>query len=482
MRFYRPKSFLALVLIGFALVALPLLLALVNAELFMARLAERSSQAIHRSVAVIQNSRSLLDDLLFLERRARQYQVLGDPALLKDITEKHRQFGQTIDQLLILAQEKAQNNRLLVLKAEEKTLYQLWLSGMSDDSVAGKSLVERFGLLTTRAKLIYEESQELIVKEANAMQQATYQARKVLAWLPLVLILVTALIMALFAVLIAKPIQQIAQCINRLGEGDFEHPIQVGGPRDLEFLGCRLDWLRVRLGEVEKDKSKFVAHVSHELKTPLSSIREGSELLAEEAVGPLSEQQREVVGILRRNGLQLHKLIDNLLDYSRSQAKLLPYRCSWLDLGQLVEEALADHRAMILKKDIQLKLDLAALRIWGESERLGIVIDNLLSNAVKFTPLGGDILVRIAEQGNQVLLEVSDSGPGIPEAERSKVYKPFYQANTPYVGPVKGTGLGLSIVMEYVRDHGGRLEQTGSSLGGACFQILLPRGQGENRP
>ena len=157
MRFYRPKSFLALVLIGFAVVALPLLLALVNAELFMARLAERSSQAIYRSVAVIQNSRSLLDDLLFLERRARQYQVLGDPELLEDITEKHRQFGQTIDQLLDLAQEEAQKKRLLVLKSEEKALYQLWLNGSPDDSTAGKSLVERFALLTSRAKLIYEE-------------------------------------------------------------------------------------------------------------------------------------------------------------------------------------------------------------------------------------------------------------------------------------------------------------------------------------
>jgi two-component system sensor histidine kinase GlrK len=185
---------------------------------------------------------------------------------------------------------------------------------------------------------------------------------------------------------------------------------------------------------------------------------------------------------LRRNGLQLQKLIDNLLGYSRAQAKLLPYRRSRLELGQLVEQAVADHRAMIIKKEIQLKLDLATLIIWGDSERLGIVIDNLLSNAVKFTPPGGDILVRIAEQSDQVLLEVCDSGPGIPEAERSKIYRPFYQANTPYVGPVKGTGLGLSIVMEYVRDHGGRLEQTSSSLGGACFQILLPRGEREIRP
>lgn len=477
MRFYRPKSFLVLVLIGFAVVALPLLLALVNAEIFMARLAQRSSEALHRSVTVIQGSRNLVEELLALERRVRQYQVLGDPDLLQDISEKHRQFGQTIDQLLALAQEEQQQKHLMTLKSEEGTLYQLWLDGASDGTATGKALVERFALLTARAKQIYEENQELIVQEAEAMQQATRRARKLLSWLPLALVPVTALIVALFAALIAKPIRQIDQSINRLGEGDFKKPIQVGGPRDLEFLGRRLDWLRVRLGEVERDKSKFVAHVSHELKTPLASIREGSELLAEEVVGQLSEQQREVVTILQRNGLQLQKLIDNLLGFSRAQAKGTPYRRGQIDLAPLVESVVADHRAMVMKKEIELNLDLADVPIWGDLERLRIVIDNLLSNAVKFTPPEGEILVRVAERGDQVLLEVADSGPGIPDAERSKVYDPFYQGNTPYVGPVKGTGLGLSIVQEYVREHGGRLEQTDSILGGACFRVFLPRGE-----
>ena len=477
MRFYRPKSFLVLVLIGFAVVAMPLLLALVNAEIFMDRLARRSSDALYRSVNVIQGSRNLVEELLFLERRFRQYQVLGDPELLEDISEKHRQFVHTIDQLLVLVQEEKQQKRLITLKTEEATLYQLWLDGTSGGPEAGKVLVERFALLTARAKQIYEENQELIVQEAEAMQEATNRARKFLSWLPLALLPVTGIFVALFAALIAKPIRQIDQSINRLGEGDFKKPIQVGGPRDLEFLGRRLDWLRVRLGEVERDKSKFVAHVSHELKTPLASICEGAELLAEEVVGQLGEQQREVVTILQRNGLQLRKLIDNLLDYSRAEAKVLPYRRGQIDIAPLVEEVVEDHRAMVMKKEIQLKLDLVDVHIWGDLERLRVVVDNLLSNAVKFTPPKGDIAVSVAERGAEVLVEVADSGPGIPDSEQSKIYQPFYQVDTPYVGPVKGTGLGLSIVKEYVRDHGGRLELADSLLGGACFRVFLPRGE-----
>ncbi|MEZ4483533.1 MAG: histidine kinase dimerization/phospho-acceptor domain-containing protein [Syntrophotaleaceae bacterium] len=431
MRFFRPKSFLVLVLIGFAVVTLPLLLALVNAEIFMARLAQRSSEALHRSVTVIQGSRNLVEELLALERRVRQYQVLGDPELLQDISDKHRQFGQTIDQLQALIREEKQQKRLMTLKSEEGTLYQLWLDGPT----AGKALVERFALLTARAQQIYEESQELIVQEAEAMQQATRRARKLLSWLPLALVPVTALIVALFAALIAKPIRQIDQSINRLGEGDFKKPIQVGGPRDLEFLGRRLDWLRVRLGEVERDKSKFVAHVSHELKTPLASLREGSELLAEEAVGPLSEQQREVVTILQRNGLQLQKLIDNLLGFSRAQAKVTPYRRSQIDLAPLIESVLEDHRATVMKKEIELELALDDIHIWGDLERLRTVVDNLLSNAVKFTPPDGTILVRLADRGEQALLEVADSGPGISDAERSRIYEPFIRGT-----PLRGAG------------------------------------------
>lgn len=482
MRFYRPKSFLTLVLIGFAVVSLPLLLALVNAEIFMSRLAQRSSEEIHRSVAMIQGSRSLLDELLFMERRARQYQVLGDPELLQDISVRHRQFVQTIDRLLDLSRDEEQRQRLLTLKDEEEALYLHWLKVFPELPVTEQPPMDRFAQLSTQARQIYLQSQVLIVRETEAMQQATRRARSFLAWLPLLLVVVTTAIVSLFTTLLAKPIRQIAQAINRLGEGDFQEPVRIGGPRDLEYLGLRLDWLRVRLGEVERDKSRFLAHVSHELKTPLSSLREGSELLADEAVGPLSEAQQEVVGILRRNGLQLQKLIDNLLGYSRAQAEMPSCRHDRLDFAHLIETVVADHRAMIMKKKIRLQLKLAPLTVRGDGERLAVVVDNLLSNAVKFTPPEGEIRVRLVGNKNQVLLEVSDSGPGIPQEEHGKIYRPFYQAGTPYVGPVSGTGLGLSIVKEYVRDHNGQIRLCAGSLGGACFQVLLPREEGELRP
>jgi two-component system sensor histidine kinase GlrK len=356
-------------------------------------------------------------------------------------------------------------------------LFENLRSVPSKGTKGNNELLEKFAQLNNLARQVYDESQKLIVREVDAVQEATARARKILVWLPPALIPLTVAVVVVFALLIAKPIRQINQGINRLGGGDFKSPIRVSGPRDLEFLGRRLDWLRVRLGEVEHEKSKFVAHVSHELKTPLASIREGSELLVEEAVGTLSEQQREVAVILQKNSLQLQRLIDNLLRFSKTQARIAPYRPVTVDLCRLAEIAVADHRAAIMKKDLDMQLVLKPVQLLGDLERLRIVVDNLLSNAVKFAPQEGTVKLSTRREGQSAILEVADSGPGIAEEEREIVYQPFYQGRTPFIGPVKGTGLGLSIVREYVRDHGGRIEQLSCSLGGACFRVTLPLGE-----
>jgi two-component system sensor histidine kinase GlrK len=134
----------------------------------------------------------------------------------------------------------------------------------------------------------------------------------------------------------------------------------------------------------------------------------------------------------------------------------------------------ADHRAAVMKKELDLQLFLEPVQIHGDVERVRTVLDNLLSNAVKFAPQEGAVRLTIRQEGQFVILEVADSGPGIATEEREMIYQPFYQGRTPFVGPVKGTGLGLSIVREYVRDQGGRIEQMSSPLGGACFRVVLP--------
>ncbi len=473
MRILRTKSFLSLVLIGFAMVALPFNLAMINAEFFLDRLARRGSQAVYRSVAVIQESRNLVEQLLALERRVRQYQVLEAGEMLAGIEEKHREFVVSVEHLGTLPLKQDQLQRLRRLAEGEQQLYAE-LRGNGLHAGDDKAFLAGFDELNNLARGLYDESQELIVREVDALRSSTTRARRRLLWLAVLLLPVTGLFATFFAQRITNPIRQINRGITRLGEGNFDSPIVVRGPDDLRFLGTRLDWLRQRLDEVEKDKSKFIAHVSHELKTPLASIREGTELLVEEGVGPLNDQQREIAWILRKNGVQLHKLIDNLLGFSRMQAKISPFCGTHVEFSRLIEGIVASQRPAILKKNLDLKLDLAEMMFYGDRERLRNVVDNLLSNAVKYTPVGGTIRLTLCRQDDYVLLEVADSGPGIPENERQKIFKPFYQGSAPMVGPVQGTGIGLSIVQEYVRDHGASIEVLDSPLGGACFRVRLP--------
>ena len=123
-----------------------------------------------------------------------------------------------------------------------------------------------------------------------------------------------------FTILIARPIRQIDAAIRRLGQADFSVPVQVGGPEDLQQLGERLDWMRQRLADLEQQKNRFLRQMSHELKTPLTALREGAELLSEEVVGKLTPEQREIAEILRHNSIELQKLIEDLLSYGASQA------------------------------------------------------------------------------------------------------------------------------------------------------------------
>ncbi|HYM28768.1 MAG TPA: histidine kinase dimerization/phospho-acceptor domain-containing protein, partial [Steroidobacteraceae bacterium] len=118
--------------------------------------------------------------------------------------------------------------------------------------------------------------------------------------------------------LIARPIAEIDLAIRQLGDADFERPIRVHGPDDLQSLGERLEWLRRRLIELEAQKNRFLRHLSHDLKTPLAALREGTELLNDQVAGPLAPPQQQVVAIMRDNSVKLQRLIEELLGYQRA--------------------------------------------------------------------------------------------------------------------------------------------------------------------
>lgn len=477
MKFYRPKSILHLILIGFSLVALPLIVALVIATVSVDRLVSQSQHTLLQSVLVTQGSQVLVEAITAMERNARQYQVLGDKVLFDVYEENHAKFVDTARTLEVLELEDKQRNLLDEMHVTEDEIH-VTLATYPYDAPETTEVLAGFSELAQTAQQILLNNQDLISRGVEQIQGNAEKVQRTLAIQAIALVPAALLLTVFFTVLITRPIKQIDRAIHQLGDGQFNTSAIVTGPRDLEQLGERLGWLRNRLLELEQEKTRFIQHISHELKTPLTAIREGTELMNEQIVGELNNQQREIVGILRDNSQHLQKLIEDLLNFSIMRTRASTIFRSQVELKAVIEVVLEDHKVALLSRKLDLQLSLQPVSLNADREKLRILVDNLVSNAIKYSPDGGSLRVMLFNRDDKVIIEVADSGPGIPDAERERVFEAFYQGAPADKGHVRGTGLGLSIAMEYAQAHGGKISVVNSGKAGACFQVVLPLEQG----
>ena len=305
------------------------------------------------------------------------------------------------------------------------------------------------------------------------LREQAVKSRNSVLWLMIALIPTAIMLIASFTFLIAKPIGQVSESIRGLGEGQFGRPIRVEGPGDMVRLGEQLDWLRERLLTLEAQKTRFLQHISHELKTPLTALREGSDLLSSGVVGNLNAEQREIARILQENSIELRKLIEGLLNYSAVHAQTSYLDARIVPLKDLVRRVIYDRKLAIVAKNLRIEMNCETVAAYCDEDKIRVVLDNLLSNAVKFSPERGLISIKLYKERGDAVFEVLDEGPGIPEPEREKIFEAFYRGTETPVAAIKGSGLGLSIVKEYVTLHRGRIEVLEGP--GAHFRIRFPR-------
>jgi two-component system sensor histidine kinase GlrK len=470
--FYYPRSFLKLLLIGLVVVSAPLVVALVNAAISMQRLAGMSESAVDQAAQAARGSRLLMEQVLSMERVVRQYVVLDDPGLLEDYGKIRANFKRTTSELSLLPLDELQLTELNRTIDKEQALYeQLVLEPAT--APERRKLIDGYVALAGMAKSVLYESSLLIDREVDRMRAAAAATQRSLFLQLLAAFPLGLAIAAVFAFLIARPIRQLDRAIRRLGAADFGGSVNVHGPADLQFLGERLDWLRGRLAALEEQKARFLRHVSHELKTPLTALREGSELLADGAAGPVTPQQREIVGILQSNSVQLQRLIEDLLNYQRAVAGVEQLKLAKVDLAEITRRAVDAHQLNAAGRSVSFELDARAAPLLGDEEKLRIVVDNLVSNAVKYSPEGGTVRATVRPEERRVVLEVADEGNGVAAADREKVFDWFFQAERPSGARVKGSGLGLAIARELVLAHGGTIEALDGP--GGRFRVGLPQ-------
>ncbi len=472
--FWRhPKSFLKLILVGFLLVALPLIFALIYSAMSINKLSNQSTQAVYQAEQLAHGSRILVDQAVAMERSVRLSTILGDASLLEGYNQAHGKFIGIVSSLVALPLSVKQRQLLNDISLSESEIFKKVEHGRQSHADL-KDWDVGFGPMLELAQAFLTQGDVPIEHEVEAMQSMASQARKMVFWQLLALI-PFAIILALgFSLLISSPIRQIDEAISSIGRGDLLKAVKVKGPEDLRRLGESLDWMRLRLLALEEQKTLFIQHISHELKTPLASIREGADLLAGNIVGGLNEKQHHVAKILLANSVELQKRIEDLLNYSAIQTGESTPLWQKVDLRLILDTVLHDQYLAIMNKSLIVDLVCQDISIEGDAQKIRIMADNLLSNAVKYSPNEGRIVIRAEPSGSHVTLEVTDSGPGIDPADGEKIFEAFYQGRRRPQSHIKGTGLGLSIARAYAREHGGTIELAKNSASGACFRVTLP--------
>ena len=229
-----------------------------------------------------------------------------------------------------------------------------------------------------------------------------------------------------------------------------------------------------QLRELDRLKDELVATVSHELRTPLTSILGYLELIREEP-DALSDEHRGYLEVIDRNARRLLQLVSDLLFVARIDAGRLELDVSQVDLADVVRECLEAQRVPAEQAGVSLRLvEEPVPPITGDRGRLAQLTDNLVSNAIKFTPAGGSVEVRVRPEGANVVLEVADTGIGIPADEIDRLFERFFRSSIATERAVQGTGLGLTIAKAIVEAHRGRISVESVEGEGSVFRVELP--------
>ena len=467
-----PKSFPRLVLAGLLLVLLPLILPLIYSATSINQLSKQSKQAVSQTQQIANFSHLFIDQASAMEHNVKLTFVLEDKSLLKGYYQGHEKFRSALQGISSLPLDADQMKLVHIMDSSESAIFgKIQKISHSHKKMWGTHV--SFAPLRNSTQSFLFHADAPIQHEVESIQMMAAQANKIIFWL-LAGLVPFAILMALgFSIWIARPIRQIDEAIRSMGNGMLSNTITINGPQDLQQLGERLNWMRQQLLEIENQKTTFLQHISHELKTPLSSLREGTTLLLDGIAGKLSDQQNEIARILFDNSVQLQKRIEDLLNFSELQAGKISLFMKSANIKTILDSVEQGQYLSIMKKSLKIEITCADIFIDCDEQKVRIIFDNLLSNAIKYSPPCGLIKIHAAGILNAIQLDVIDSGPGIDPGDRGRIFDAFYQGVRYAQSHIRGTGLGLSIAREYALAQGGTIELVDYDKG-AWFKVILP--------
>jgi two-component system sensor histidine kinase GlrK len=463
-------SFRQLLLVAFLLIAALLSAASLRGLYLLVGLLRQSSEGARQAVARTADARVLAERTVSMERAARQYLVLEDPALRQRFDDTARDADAALARL---AATGMPSNLAQDWRSTEATI-QTQLHGpeaaMRGSELAITASFRELDNINTaiaeQVRLATETHNQDLMSELEAGRRQLW--RQIMAAIGVTVVLAFA-----FGLWLARPLKRLEKAVVSLGENRLDQPIEIRGPTDVRLLGRRLEWLRLRLAELDSDKARFLRHVSHELKTPLAALREGVSLLEDGVAGTLSGSQREVARILRQNTALLQGQIEDLLRFNAAafEARQLVRRTT--ELTELVRDLVAQQRLQWMARQLRVVVRGEPVQAEVDPDKLRAALGNLLSNAIRFSPVGATIHFSVTRRPERACIDIQDEGPGVASADRTRIFEPFYRGERQPSDAARGSGIGLSIVHEYITAHGGHVALIDDGPG-AHFHIELP--------
>jgi two-component system sensor histidine kinase BaeS len=272
---------------------------------------------------------------------------------------------------------------------------------------------------------------------------------------------------------ITRPVAQLGAAVRRFERGELDARAGLNeAPAELAELGRAFDSMAESVERESALRRALVADVAHELRTPVTILQASCEAL----VDGVEEPSPEHLQSLHEEVLRLGRLVGDLETLSAAEAARLALHREVVDLAVVAAQSADRLAAYFDVAELELERNLQGVDVIGDASRLGQVVDNLLGNALKFTPAGETVVLGVEADGADAVLRVTDTGPGIPEAELPRVFERFWRGE--HARGISGSGIGLAVVAELVRAHGGRVAVSSTPGEGATFTVRLPRAPG----
>lgn len=277
------------------------------------------------------------------------------------------------------------------------------------------------------------------------------------------------------AAAVARPLQKVAQAAEAIAEGEYEQKIDLRGPTEVRSMANSFNVMSRQVAHTRRAQRDFVANVSHDLKTPITSIQGWSQAILDgTAVTP--QEQSHAAQVIHDEAERMARMVQQLLDLARIESGQLELVPGIVDLCQLADDVYRNLSVKAEGKKVQLVVEKTAVPpIHGDADRLMQIMSNLVDNAINHTPAGGEVTLTVKPASGGVYIEVKDNGKGIPPEVLERIFERFYQVDASRQNvSERGTGLGLAIVQELVGLHNGRISAESVVGEGSVFRVWLP--------